>query len=582
MKRIIFLISLSLLAVCCSKEANYNEISDNDGQAVETPSVGTKTVTFTATVENDPVTEGSVATNGAFTWSNTDEIAVWTSSQKRTATATNISGSSADFTFTLEESETISSGAIVVYPESLLTAAGTVTFPTTYTADEAAKSNLALAAEVNGSSLSFKYLGAVIEATITDVPSIATAIEVTSTEVLTGVHTVSFSEGIPSMATSSTAKTITVTPVAGPNTIVLPLPTVADGQKISYSVKYSSNVLFTRTATKNVVRSAYFKMKDLTIAPIVYLKSSMTDWTEENSGAVMSRDGSTYSISLNSIGNQYATVYVKYPALAGVIKMGPSEDQSTTSSQAFVPGNSTAIKMTALGGYYFTFNPTTSNFTFSKVSDDVPFYLTLASESWAYSNTAEFEKVGSGYCLVTSFSGNAKIYYNEYPASRLTANTTGSSGDLTTEKDQYIHVDDSNSYLIVFSLASNKFYVQYLTGTGLVSTAACDNVYFKTLTNPGGYLMTNCTSNNRVWYYDWTVPNYNSCNGDALSFWVDYKDGQGGDFELKPANATVHTYGSPTYCNRDDKTDQWWFTKDQVIRVYVNDTNSNVIFLNLS
>ena len=432
MKRIVFLISLTLLTVYCTKEANYNEINENDEPVVETTAVGTKTVTFTATVENDPVTEGTVATDGAFTWSNTDEIAVWTSSQKRTATATNITGSSADFTFTLEESETISSGAIVVYPESLLTAAGTVTFPTTYTAEEAAKSNLALAAEVNGSSLSFKYLGAVIEATITDVPSIATAIEVTSSEALTGVHTVSFSEGIPSMATSSTAKTVTVTPLAGSNTIVLPLPTAANDanettdQSITYTVKHDSDELFTKTASKDVDRSEYFKMRDLTIAPSVYVVGGMTDnWKVKDESAEvtnalqLTRDNVTYSTShLSTLTDDvYFRLHLVFPS-GYAADVQPADEVARLSGTFVSVGTTNAVPIAKKGIYSLSYNITTGAYALTKTSDTpimyitngwtTPFDFSLPMTSITSSNTKErYMYFGQLHSL------EFKLYYNE-------------------------------------------------------------------------------------------------------------------------------------------------------------------------
>lgn len=406
MKKYAYILAACAALVACAKEAVQEEFVNPSESNVNT-------VTFKATIEAP--TKGTVANNGAFTWNDTDEIAVWTSAQKRTATATSISGSTAEFTFTLGAGETIPSGAIVVYPASLLTAAGTVTFPTEYTAADAAKSNLALAAKVDGSALGFKYLGGVIEATITDVPAFATAIEVTSTSVLTGEHTVSFTGAYPTMASSSTAKKVTVTPAGGSNTIVLPLPTAANGQAITFAVKKSDTELFSRTATKDVARGAYFKMANLTINPTVYIIANFTDWDYNNAYA-MTGVGTTKSATLVSGVDKYYRYVVDFGSAQ--VDMGPSSDGSTALSETFVAATN-ASKITTYGCYDFTFDYTTNQNSLSASATKPQIYLTgsFQASAWNLNNDTPLTMVNDaeGYKVMNVAAGTSfKAYTNAF------------------------------------------------------------------------------------------------------------------------------------------------------------------------
>ena len=511
MKKIICIITAALALACCTKE-----VANFDSQSIDDPSnevitEGTKTVTFTAKLEVPEapahISRGTVATTGAFTWSDTDEIAVWTSSQKRTATATNISGSTADFTFTLEGSETISTGAIVVYPASLLTAAGVVTYPTAYSAAEAAKSNLALAAEVGGSTLSFKYLGAVIEATITDVPSIADAIEVTSTAVLTGAHTISFSEGVPSMATSSTAKTVTITPAAGSNTIVLPLPTAANDadetndQSITYTVKFSSDELFTKTASKDIDRGEYFKMSDLTINPTVRFVGSLTSWdTPANyADAILTGASSSRSVTMTANGSEnYYYYLVEYPGNGSAVsyEMRPSSDQSTAALSAsetmYKNDSNYSSKVNAYGRYTFTFDYTTAtNAVTLASSSDIAIYLVGSFQSptsWALNEDTPLTMVNDheGYKVMdVSASSSFKAYTNPFWGSAFPA------ADVT--------LDEANYYIMIANANACTLQGVYANGT---SSEAASMVIKGTFNSWGDGLSMTQIDSSPFWYVD--------------------------------------------------------------------------------
>lgn len=477
MKKYAYILAACAALVACAKEAVQEEFVNPSESNVNT-------VTFKATIETP--TKGTVANNGAFTWNDTDEIAVWTSAQKRTATATSISGSTAEFTFTLGEGETISDGAIVVYPANLLTANATVTFPTAYTAAEAAASNLALAAEVDGSNLAFKYLGGVIEATITDVPSIASAIEVTSTSVLTGDHTVTFSAGVPSMATSSTAKTVTVTPTAGSNTIVLPLPTSANNQGITFAVKQSSTELYSRTATKDVARAAYFKMSDLTINPDVYIIADFTDWTY-SSACTLTGSGTTRSATLVSGNDKYYRYVLDFGSVQ--VDMGPSSDGSTSLSESFVT-SSNASKISSYGCYDFTFDYTTNLNSVSASATNPQIYLTgsFQASAWSLNSDTPLTMVNEaeGYKVMDiSASSSLKAYTNPF------WNAAFPSGNLG--------LDTANYYIIVANASSETLQGVYADAT---SSSASSMVVKGDFDSWGDGLSMTQVDASPFWYVD--------------------------------------------------------------------------------
>lgn len=273
MKKFFYILAAVAALAACSKETNINE--DVNNQPAEN---GVKTVTFTATLESLD-TKGTLSSS-AFEWSATDVVGIWTSKGKKTATASNISidGGSAEFTFTLADDETIAEGAILVYPAYRLseTIKDQVSLRPEVTDTPEASHGPILAAKVGSDhgTLSFKYVCGTVQATITDIPSIADIIYV---QFLSGGcggdSVISFSGDTPSVSGSGGDNVSIELSSGGSKTITLPVP-VAGKQQFYFAVKQGNPELFYKTTPQlDVKRNSYFKMKDLQFPPKIYVRS---------------------------------------------------------------------------------------------------------------------------------------------------------------------------------------------------------------------------------------------------------------------------------------------------------------------
>ena len=381
MKKYIYILITAAAVMACQKEKTNIEQLPVQGNKVE----------FTATVES-AAAKATVASATEFTWEASDKAALYTTGGvKLLLTISNISGASATFTANVPEGDAIAEGALVVYPASLLTAAGKVTFPTSYTNGKGADGP-ALAAKVSSArTLAFKYLAGTIKFTIADVPAIATSIDVKTLNTAddsdftcTGTYTVDFGGATPYLVgEASPGSSVSITGLAaGSNTVTLPL-SCNGNQKVAVSVKYGDNTLFTKSVTlaeaNAVKRNFYAAMPALNINPKVYIVGDRIGWNT-TAAPESTLSGSVASTDFTVLGKRYFRAIVKYGTLEvnyGLTESGVNAGANGT----FVAGQSNATFIAYSGVYTITFDYTSAAYTVTKTATS-PLYMIGVNNDW--------------------------------------------------------------------------------------------------------------------------------------------------------------------------------------------------------
>ena len=489
MKKYLFIIAATCVALACSKENIQNDATPENEQSAK------GNISFVVDVESISDSKATISASDNFAWEDSDRAAVYTSEgTKVVLTPSGISGGVATFTGDVPSGQNVAEGAIVVYPADFLTAANTVTFPAAYDdATETKGQGTVLAAKVaSDRKLTFKYLAATLKATITDVPSIASSITVTSTQTLTGAHTIAFTGSTPTLSTSSTAKEITFSsPANGNNELIIPVPTTGVSQTFTYNVNYGSNVLFSKSTTKTLARNAYLSLKDVTINPSVYLIADFTDWTYSTS-KLMEGSGTSRTATQLARENEYYRYLVDFGSAQ--VDMGPASNGSTSKNEVFT-GATNASKIDSYGMYDFSFNYVTANNQVTASATPVNIYLTGTFQTptdWQLNNDTPITMLNSdeGMLVKQLASGTEyKAYTNAFWKAAIPS-ADGSSK---------LYIGDTHYYVII-SDAKDRTLENYYTK---------DSDYYSSVCLPGSFnswnesaSMTRLDANAPVWFYD--------------------------------------------------------------------------------
>lgn len=158
MKRIVCFAAALLLAACSQ------ETLPATSEIVETPESKTYTVSLQATI--DPETRLSFsASNGVGTWDSGDQVALFTQGGSMViGDATAINGSSATFSFTIQDGDKIADGATVYYPASIAVAnnPNQIVLPASFDNLEVMKKTIPMKAAVSGKTMAFRHLASMV------------------------------------------------------------------------------------------------------------------------------------------------------------------------------------------------------------------------------------------------------------------------------------------------------------------------------------------------------------------------------------------------------------------------------------
>ncbi|MBQ8866759.1 MAG: hypothetical protein IJ013_03425, partial [Bacteroidaceae bacterium] len=274
MKKYFYIMSAAALALAsCSEEQ----------ELVNAP-VSQENRVLTATFEQDAATRTSIGENNALTWSESDAIAVYyTSDDIITAaeyTLTNGDGTTnGTFEITGEESapEAIHGAAFPYGYATELAEDGTLemTLPATINQTTAGELDLPMWGTVTDGKIAFKHLAGVLKVNLTEVPADYTTLTVTASNPISGLFTANTedaedADNEPVLASNSTeegAKTVTVTFTnATATTLYLPLPvgtyesievSISGTGKAAKVLKKFSNLIVERTKVYKTTVSDY-------------------------------------------------------------------------------------------------------------------------------------------------------------------------------------------------------------------------------------------------------------------------------------------------------------------------------------
>lgn len=514
MKKYLLMIAAASVLFACAKENIQDDATPGNGQYAE------GNISFVVDVESASDVKATISSSDNFAWEDSDRAAVYTSEgTKVVLTPSGISGGVATFTGDVPSGETVAEGAIVVYPAAFLTGPSTVTFPDSYTTNG---QGTVLAAKVaSDRKLNFKYLAATMKATITDVPSIATSITVTSTAVLTGAYSIDFSGDTPAISTSSSAKTITFTsPSEGNNVLVVPIPTTGSAQTITYSVKYNESDLFIKSTNKTLNRNTYMSMAALTIEPSVYLVSDMTSWADGEK-VEMSLTGTNASFTINAIGGKHWRPIVVYPtgfwAFYGFTGSDSSLTSGTFNDVTSIPdGKMSALVNASAGNYTLSFNYVTGVYSSSSTGTIGDFVIGDSS----FGNRQNMNKLTSTLAYNVRQWGNGGgtlyAYYNN---------------DYAASQGGYYYVSSENYYLWVYNFSTNTLTATWFDYNSAKSWGVV-NLYgsfdsWKSIDSGGGLPFTNITGT-PAWFLDvdWDSETTFRFNGLSITS-MPYDDARG-------------------------------------------------------
>lgn len=175
----IFCIVLGIAALmACTKETDF---SSNNEDLVSISENGQKTYSVTAIFEE--VTKAAInETNGKFSWSGDEQIAIWDSAHDEFVTFdidtySNEGEKRARFTTTTAKDGASFVGNVAYYPASIATKTGltpSYNFPTSFSSKDAAAKGFPMQGTVTGNEIKFSHLGCLINITMNNVPSFTT------------------------------------------------------------------------------------------------------------------------------------------------------------------------------------------------------------------------------------------------------------------------------------------------------------------------------------------------------------------------------------------------------------------------
>lgn len=462
MRKIVFMLASAMMLFACQKAVtDSTSATDKPDDKVV---VGTVTLKALLPGFNDE-TKAGISDAGVFSWvdgENADVIAVrYTKAGEddEYVEFTCTDASECEFTGNPTEGFTIATeGNIAFYPADYR---GT---PSAFSgsAANAPKSFQMTAKGFKDGKLAFEHDNALLKVSINNIPSIADNIVIGYES---GYSTVNISEG-------------------GDLTVMVPAIASNAGSLHIY-VKRGDQVLFTKGTSKGVeIKKGYLytHIPTLTVAPSgVFLKSSMTNWSEDEVAPMATTDNINYTISLQSVGDQYAKVYVEYPGEGTPVWFrmgtGTGSDSESIASNDLVVDNDHSVHIANLDSYDFAYNIITGNFTIESTGDPFNLYIRGGLNSWAYDDAKQLTAYEDGniYYYVGRFSGEQKLYYNHFDMSQLAASSKASSGTLVKEtgSSAVLNVDADYIYYEVIDLAHMTFKIQGVsnsTNSGAVSS----------------------------------------------------------------------------------------------------------------
>lgn len=302
MKIAFYLLAAILTLAACSKEQVATEPVE------ENPVAAGKTMTLKATLED---TRGEISSDGKFSWSNGDQIAVpFRNADNDLVYILFTSNGSQEFTHVFSEGDNyeLEVGRNAYYPFSAVSATDQVSLD---------GSVIPLVAQVgDNETLAFKHLSAFMDVTFTGLPVAVSQIRVTG--VHAGPYTVNYNEGNPSL-----------TPVGGTGTDHYSIPVSGEGSyhaAVSFapgtynSLTFSllttdGRVVYSKSTSRTLERKNYYRMPSLAYsAPTKFYvtTSSNSHYWDKTDVSLVQTGSSSYELWMNCDGGTTISIYDEY------------------------------------------------------------------------------------------------------------------------------------------------------------------------------------------------------------------------------------------------------------------------------
>jgi hypothetical protein len=281
----LFCIILGLAAImACTKETDY---SSNNEDLVSISENGQKTYSVTAYFEE--ITKATISeTDGKFSWSGGEQIAIWDSAHDEFVTFdidtySNEGEKRARFTTTTAKDGASFVGNVAYYPASIATKTGSTpsyNFPTSFSSKDAAAKGFPMQGTVTGNEIKFSHLGSLINLTLNNVPSFTTKLILND-----GTNNI----------------TVPVTPSAGVLNAVVPIP--AGTYVLTAKLEDDNSNVFYSKARSSQAYSArfYYTINPISLGKLLTFTNEagwdspkVHIWQYGNSGNVDITTGGTY------------------------------------------------------------------------------------------------------------------------------------------------------------------------------------------------------------------------------------------------------------------------------------------------
>lgn len=197
-------------------------------------------------------TKAAVSGEGAFSWNKGDGIAVWNSQSSGFVTFTSATGKG-KFRAVAPVNAHFTEAAF--YPSGIAESTGTVALPSSYATPEASAAGFPMYAQVeeNTELLSFRHLGALVELTLTNVPTGATSLVLSSpTMSLSGSFDLTGSPEEIQAASGSGAVRVSFPETVGGENIVVTVPVPVGSYPLSIALESPSNTLFSLVGSEDI------------------------------------------------------------------------------------------------------------------------------------------------------------------------------------------------------------------------------------------------------------------------------------------------------------------------------------------
>lgn len=475
MKKSIYIVLVAAAITACTKEM---PIQKPDNNLPEGP-VASNIFTLTVSTETTKAIINA-ADNISFKAGEALAIVASDNSIIRTLVAES-DGTTVRFSGDIGD-KTINDGALIVYPESFLTSATQVTYPTNPTVNDPVP--MAGKIDKSNGSVTLKHLGGIVKIAVSNVPFIANTLSFTADTNITGTFTIGWSGTTPTLSGESDNATVTYAISGGDNWVYVPIPSISC-TSLRIDVGDGSNTYFTKS--KEITyggRASYLGMQTIPLTAEVYAVGDYAGawydditYLDRSNEIKFDQSGSTYSTEFSSTsGNKYYHLVYYFPnGSCKFYELGPAVNGVNSGQlQGRSRSDNVALIVSDAGTHTVSFESSTGVLSYTKTSSIPTYYVT---NNWALDRSRQMVScatkgssafsrayyLGTLYTLVNS-DGSAGFKLYDCASWK---NAIGASSEVKSDSDATPSVGTSSKNLFVAN-PGNVYLIVYGQGYSLI------------------------------------------------------------------------------------------------------------------